>query len=195
MQNNNITNFLQLPDLDVINLIQTEGLYIFIAQAKDKSVKCPDCSSTTDKLHDQRWQSIKDIPIRDNMVVIRLNKKRYRCNCCGKRGINEHYDSIDSYSRKTKRYDTYLTNETISKNYTTVAKENNLSYTSIDNAVKKQVNPMIEEKTSKLKNAKSISLDEFSVLKKKKYTLVICDPISHELIDILPQRNKENIIE
>lgn len=194
MQNNLIIKLLDLPDLIATNLIQTKEQIIFIAEPKQRSIKCPQCGEITDKIHDYRWQNIKDIPIRNKSVIIRLNKKRYRCSC-GKRGISETYDSIDSYARKTYRYDKHLANEAVSRDYSRVAKENGLSYTAIQNAVNKQVDSHIEKKTSDLTDVKAISIDEFAILKKHKYGVVISDPINKKVIDILPSRKKIDLIE
>ena len=194
MHTNYTTKFLDLPDIVATDLIQTEHFFLFIAEPKNQSVKCPDCNSITDKVHDQRWQNIKDIPIRNKPVLIRLHKKRYRCPECGKRAITQKYESIDSYARKTNRYDKYLADEASSKDYTKVSKENGLSYTSIKNAVEKVIDPVIEKKTSDLKSIKAISIDEFAILKKFKYGVVISDPINHRIIDILPSRKKKYLI-
>jgi transposase len=75
MQDNNIISFLDLPDLIATELIKTKDKYIFVAENKQKSIKCPECHQVTDKILDRRWQNIKDIPIRNKQVIIRLEKK------------------------------------------------------------------------------------------------------------------------
>lgn len=194
MQNNLIIKILDLPDLIATDLIQTQDSMIFIAESKQISIQCPHCGEWTDKIHDRRWQNIKDIPIRNKFVIIRLNKKRYRCSC-GKRGISERYDSIDSYARKTYRYDKYLVNHAVSRDYSRVAEENGLSFTAIQNAVNKELDPHIQKKTTDLTGVKAISIDEFAILKKHKYGVVISDPINKEIIDILPSRKKNDLID
>ena len=194
MQNNLIIKLLDLPDIIATDLIQTDETIIFIAESKHNAIKCPACGEMTDKVHDTRWQNIKDIPIRDKSVIIRLNKKRYRCSC-GKRGISETYESIDSYSRKTHRYDKYLAQEAVNQDYSRVARENGLSYTAIQNTVNKQLDRHIQEKTSDLTGVKAISIDEFAIVKKHKYAVVISDPINKRVIEILPSRRKDKLIE
>jgi transposase len=78
------------------------------------------------------------------------NKKRYRCTHCGKRGISEEYESIDTYARKTNRYDQHIANETTTKDHSRVAKENDLSYTAVEKAVSQQIDPIIEKRTKDL---------------------------------------------
>ncbi|AZR74040.1 hypothetical protein BBF96_12815 [Anoxybacter fermentans] len=195
MQYNNIIKFLDLPDIIATEIISTEDRYIFIAEAKKNHIVCPQCGNITNKIHDTKWQNIRDIPIRGKLVIIRLLKKRYRCPYCHKRGIPEKYESIDKYARKTKRFDKYLAKETVSKDYSKVARENGLSYTAVNNAVKKVVDPLIKQQVSKLSQLKAISIDEFAVLKRHKYGVSITDPINRELIDILPTRKKDDLID
>ncbi|MCK4261063.1 MAG: ISL3 family transposase [Halanaerobiales bacterium] len=194
MHNDHITMLLDLPDLIIMDCVQQEDKYIFIVKAKDESAICPDCGTHTDKVHDRRWQNIKDQPIRDMKVILRLDKKRYRCPNCSKRGFFQSYDNIDQYARKTKRYEKYLADQAISRDYSRVARENNLSYTSIENAVRKHIDPIIESWTSQVGDLEVISIDEFAVLKYHKYAVAITDPKRKVIIDILPTRKKEDLI-
>ena len=195
MQLNNIMKLLDLPDIIATDLIQHENLYVFIAEHRKKSAVCPDCGAHSNKIHDSRWQNIKDIPIRNKEVIIRLKKNRYRCLKCGKRGFSQEYKSIEDYARKTKRYDKYLVNEATNRDYSNVSRENNLSYTSIKNAVKNHVDPIIQKRIREnISNLETISIDEFAVVKHHKYAVVISDPVNKEIVDILDSRKKEYLI-
>lgn len=194
MHNHHIIKLLDLPDLTIIDFIPQEDKYIFIVEAKKESSICPECGTHTDKVHDRRWQIIKDQPIRDKKVVLRLDKKRYRCPNCSKRGFSQDYSSIDSYARKTKRFDKYLADQAKSRDYSRVARENGLSYTSIENAVKKQIDPIIEAWISKIGDSEALSIDEFAVLKHHKYAVIITDPKRKVILDILPSRRKKDLI-
>lgn len=194
MHNNHITQLLDLPDLIASEVIHQEDKIIFITRKKEEYVKCPVCGTLTDKVHDSRWQNIIDSPIRGKRVILRLDKKRYRCSNCSTRGFTQAFDSIDLYARKTKRFDEYLANQAAGRDYSRVAKENHLSYTAVENAVKKQIDPIIEKKTSNINDLKAISIDEFALLKHHKYGVVISDPINQEIIDILPSRKKDDLI-
>jgi transposase len=194
MHTNHITQLLDLPDLLASEVIYREDKIIFFVKAKEEFVTCPVCGTLTDKVHDRRWQNITDSPIRGKHVILRLDKKRYRCAICSNRGFSQAYDSIDLYARTTKRFDEYLANQAAGRDYSRVAKENNLSYTAVENAVKKQIDPIIVERTSRINGLKAISIDEFAVLKHHKYGVVISDPINKEIVDILPSRKKDDLI-
>jgi hypothetical protein len=53
MKDNNTLSFLDLPDLIATELIQTEDKNIFVAENKQKSIKCPNCHQVTDKVLDR----------------------------------------------------------------------------------------------------------------------------------------------
>lgn len=196
MQFNNIMKLLNLPDLIVTDLIQREDLYVFIAEHKEDSAICPKCGASTQKVHDSRWQNIKDIPIRGKEVIIRLEKKRYRCLECGKRGFSEQYKSIEPYARKTKRYDKHLVDQAVNRDYSSISRENGLSYTSVKNAVRKCVDPIIQKRIKQnISKLEAISIDEFAVVKHHKYAVVISDPVNKEIVDILHSRKKKDLIE
>ena len=166
MHNNLITDLLDLPDLVATELIQTEKYLTFIVDYKIDHVQCPICGKKADNIHDRRPQSIQDVPFRDKKVVIKIVKKRYSCKHCGKRAIPKNLNSITGYSRKTKRFKFYLLKQTDGRDYSRVARENDLSYTSIKNSVNTQIDTMIEKaQLETLDKVEAISIDEFAIKK------------------------------
>ncbi|SFL92351.1 ISL3 family transposase [Halanaerobium salsuginis] len=196
MHNNLITDLLDLPDLVATELIQKEEYLTFIVDYKTDHVKCPICGKKADNIHDRRPQSIQDVPFRDKKVVIKIVKKRYRCKRCGKRAIPKNLKSIPGYSRKTERFKFYLLKQTDGRDYSRVARENDLSYTSIKNSVNTQIDTMIEKaQLETLDKVEAISIDEFAIKKKHKYEVALTDPINGKLIEVLSSRKKKDLIE
>jgi transposase len=196
MHNNLITDLLDLPDLVATELIQKEEYLTFIVDYKTDHVKCPICGKKADNIHDRRPQSIQDVPFRDKKVVIKIVKKRYRCKRCGKRAIPKNLKSIPGYSRKTERFKFYLLKQTDGRDYSRVARENDLSYTSIKNSVNTQIDTMIEKaQLETLDKVEAISIDEFAIKKKHKYAVALTDPINGKLIEVLSSRKKKDLIE
>ena len=196
MHNKLITNLLDLPDLVATELIQTEESLTFIVDYKLDHVKCPVCGKKAENVHDRRPQSIQDVPFRDKKVTIKIVKKRYTCSHCGKRAIPKKLKSIPGYSRNTERFKVYLLKQTDSRDYSRVARENDLSYTSIKNSVNSKLDTLIEEaQLATLDEVEAISIDEFAIKKKHKYAVALTDPINGKLIDILASRKKDDLIE
>ena len=62
--------------------------------------RCPACSALTDRIHDYRMQTIKDVPP-GRTTVLHLRKRRYRC-ACGKRFFEKN-TFLPRYYRATGR--------------------------------------------------------------------------------------------
>lgn len=75
--------FLNLEDVIITNVENiSDQLHIYIELPRSEHI-CPACGAVTARIHDYRWQKIKDVPMgRD--TFLHLRKRRYRCNC-GKR--------------------------------------------------------------------------------------------------------------
>jgi transposase len=196
MHNNLITDLMDLPDLVATDLIQTEEYLFFVAIPKVGHVKCPVCGKRADKVHDRRVQFIQDVPYHNRKVAIRFEKKRYSCSHCGKRAVPKKLNSISKYSRKTERFKLYLLKQTDGRDYSRVARENDLSYTSIKNSVHSQLDTLIEEaQLATLDEVEAISIDEFAIKKNHKYAVALTDPINGKLIEVLSSRKKKDLIE
>ena len=192
MQSYNITKLLDLPDLIATDLLILDDLFIFIAESKQKGWECPNCGTFTNKVHDRRWQNIKDTPIRENPVIIRLEKKRYRCDNCNGNPFNKEYQSIEKYSRKTKRLDSHIVKLAQKRDYTSIAEKLEVSYTSVSNSVKDKAKSLIKD--INLDEIECLSIDEFSIRKRHEYAVALSDPKEKELIAILPSRKKDDLI-
>ena len=74
---------LNLEDVIITGVeIITDQLHIYIELPRIEHV-CPVCGALTDRIHDYRIQTVKDIPLARD-TFLHLRKRRYRCSC-GKR--------------------------------------------------------------------------------------------------------------
>ncbi len=85
--------------------------------------------------------------------------------------------------------------QAVGRDYSRVAAENNVSFISVQNAVNKQIDSVIEQSISAIDHLTAISIDEFAIVKHHQYAVVISDPVNQTIIDILPGRKKEDLIE
>ena len=91
---------LNLEDVMITNVENiSEELHIYIELPR-KEHTCPVCGSVTDRVHDYRMQTIKDVPLTRN-TFLHLRKRRYRCSC-GKRFF-ENNTFLPRYYRVTSR--------------------------------------------------------------------------------------------
>lgn len=131
---------------------------------------CPCCGGATDKIHDYRKQTIKDIPAFGKLVTIILRKRRYRCEHCGKRFF-EINNFLPRFHRMTNRLSAYVINKLQTEcSFTSVAREVDLSVTTVI-----RIFDLVSYSKSPLPEV--ISIDEFKGnAGGEKYLNIIADP-------------------
>lgn len=172
---------LGLQDVEIKNIESSDKSNIIMIRMKRKPHICPCCGMSTDRIHDYRKQAIKDLPSFGRNTVILLEKRRYVCSC-GKR-FYEKVNFLPKYHRMTHR----LILEVISAlkgttSFTDVSKQFNISVPTV---------MRIFDKVSFLKPKlpKVVAIDEFKGNTwGEKYQCIITDPVSHKVLDILPNR-------
>lgn len=190
MHKNNITKFIGLKDINIEKIDETKDKIILNASVKrKKSHKCSHCGSKHLHYHDSRTQDIKDIPYRNKHVLIRLQKIRYKCVSCGKK-VDIHVSFTITRMQVTKRLIHWIYEEyEKAKTATDIAKECGVSVTSIFRYI-----DLITPKRLSLPEV--FCIDEFKGDSgKEKYQVSLGDGENHKLIDILPSRKKEDLIE
>ena len=158
-----------------------------LVEMQKKPHSCPCCGATTSTVHDYRKQIIKDIPAFGKHVILILNKRRYICKHCKKRFFEEN-SWLPRYHRITNRLAYYILNKLSEVcSFTSVAKEVNLSISTIIRIFDTIGTPSISM-------PKVLSIDEFKGnTDGEKYQCIITDPVSKRVLDILPARYKHTL--
>ena len=158
-------------------------------QMELKEHKCPCCGHMTSKVHDYRTQEIKDISAFGYEIYIVIRKRRYVCTHCNKR-FTEKIPFLSKYQRMTKRL-IYLIIEKLKdvSSYTHTAKEMNVSVSTVirifDNV--NYTKPELPE---------VIGIDEFKGnTGGEKYQCIITDIKNKKVIDILPVRYENYLVD
>lgn len=91
---------LDLEDAIITNVENISGeVHIFLELPRTKHL-CPACGALTDRVHDYRMQTVKDVPF-GRKTLLHLRKRRYRC-MCGKRFFEKNF-FLPRYHRVTSR--------------------------------------------------------------------------------------------
>jgi transposase len=181
------TELLNLEDVIITKAENISNqLHVYIELPK-KSHTCPACGAVTELIHDYRMQVIKDVPLARD-TFLHLRKRRYRCNC-GKRFFEKN-SFLPRYYRVTTR----LVSEIIfAFKKTITAKEIGCRY-NISSVTAMRYFTLFNKKITKL--PKVISLDEFKGnAGGQKYNSIIVDPENREVLDILPNRYENHLIQ
>lgn len=187
---------LNSKEIRITNVNQTgKGLIEVSVENKKKKVRCPKCNKFTSSVHD-KLKPIKSVYLDScgSSVDLIIYKKRYHCYNCNKiftetLNINTSNGNISNKVKIQIRKD--LLKYNLSLKY--IAEKNRVSITTVENEML-EITSTIPEYQKNLPRV--ISFDEFKAdTKEGKYAFVLNDPIHKKVLDILPNRKKEYLIQ
>ena len=163
--------------------------------SQKKKVRCPICNAFTSSVHGN-LKPIRSIYLDScgQEVNLIIHKRRFHCYKCNKI-FTEEFDLTSTNGSISNAVKIEIRRDLLNYNLTIdyIAKKNHVS--------KYIVRKELEEATSTipdhLKNLpKVISFDEFKAdTEEGKYAFIINDPIHKKVLDILPNRKKEYLIQ
>lgn len=148
---------------------------------------CPRCGTSTSKVHDYRWQVIKDIPAYGLYTKIHLRKRRHVCPCCQKK-FAESVQFLPKYQRTTNRLWAYALHAlSMEGSMKHIARQLNLSQTTVSR--------ILDTATYSLHALpKVLSIDEFRGNSGgEKFQCILTDSQKKKVLDILPSRKAEHL--
>ena len=179
---NYIEKILDLQEVKVDKIENKEKITEIYVSKPRKQCNCPCCGKLTDKIHDYRYQKVKDLPSFGKDVILIVKKRRYRC-LCGKRFF-ESNEFLAKYQRRTIRTTAAIINElSDTKSYKEVAKKYKLSIATVIRIFGIISYPKPKELPE------VIGIDEFKGnTGSEKYQCILTDISNKKIMDILPTR-------
>lgn len=183
-----IRKLLGLQDVIATKIEETEKEIEIHIELEAKEHRCPCCCADTKHIHDYRIQRVADIPYRSKALTLVYRKRRYVCPHCGKR-FYESNNFLPRYHQMTNRLTAYIIEQL----------RNTDSFTKVSRETGKSVSTVIRifdlVSFGKPELSKVVSIDEFKGnTNKNKYQVIITDPETHRVLDILPKRTKYELI-
>jgi transposase len=179
----------------IMKIEEQEGIIWVDIKSKKNKVRCPECNKFTSSIH-SKLKPIKSTYLDScgQEVKLIIHKRRFHCYNCNKiftelLNLTENNGSISNATKIQIRKDLFDYNLTLDK----IATKNHVS--------KYIVRKELEEATSTIpdhiKNLpRVISFDEFKAdTSEGKYAFILNDPIHKKVLDILPNRKKEYLIQ
>lgn len=183
MHSHCINKLLNLEDVIVKKVSHSDTFVKIFIETKPKEHICPACGLKTKRIHDYRFQTIKDLPFQMKHCFLVLRKRRYVCSC-GKRFL-ENYTFLPRYFQRTSR----LTKFIASALHSTTSIKLISEQTNISTATIGRILDYITYGRAKLGEA--VSIDEFrGNAGGEKYQCILVDPLQHRVLDILPDRKR-----
>ena len=187
---------LNKKEVKILNVVENESGVIEVKVENRKTkVRCPICNKFTSSVHD-KLKPIRSVYLDScgSKVDLIIYKKRFHCYNCGKifteeLELNTKGGSISNKVKISVRKD--LLSYNLSLKY--IAEKNRIS----EPMVIKELNDATSTIPDYQKNLpKVISLDEFKAdTDEGKYAFILNDPIHKKVLDILPNRKKEYLIQ
>ncbi len=162
--------------------------YIYIDQIKNETLYCPKCGGTSLTNNFIYTRNIKHIPINGFPSIIKFNQIRFKCNYC-KKSFNQSTSLVTKGSNiSSKVKDNILSESKIKQSFKDIAGRTNVSQTTVSNEFKASIHDY------RCSLTRIICIDEFKASTiAGKYALIIGDPESGEILDILPSRLQDYI--
>ena len=187
MHNNYINELLGFKDVKV-KKVESDDLSVTLhIETIKKEQICPCCNNATSKVHDYRFQTIKDCPIQFKNTFIKLRKRRYKCKNCGKQFF-EDLSFLPKYYRMTNRLSAWICRQFSTTNsIKQIAISANVSSNTVFRllALFNVSNNFLPE---------VLSIDEFKGnAGSSKYQVSLMDNVESKIVDILPSRKVHDL--
>lgn len=100
----NLSHVLLLPELELIAFKSPKYSWAkYFVQKRSAMEVCPKCAAPSRSVYDHRHVTVKDAPIRGQIVYLEIRKRRFWCKPCGK-PFTEPVPGIRKGSRTTERF-------------------------------------------------------------------------------------------
>ena len=152
-----------------------------------KGHRCPHCGYTTTYIKDYRLQTVKDLTVAGKPLIVTVRKRRYICKECNST-FTENNPYIKRYCHYPQRFYFESIKETLTlQSFTSIARRVGVSVSSIIRWFDNINYPKAELPSC-------IAIDEFKGnAGGEKFQCNLSDPVKHKIIDILPNRDSEDL--
>ena len=99
-----LSHQLLLPELEMLEIpAATRTWTHYRVRSTAKEALCPRCPTLSHSVYDRRLCTVKDAPVRDQIVFLKIEKRRFWCKNCQK-PFTDHIPGIKKGSRTTERF-------------------------------------------------------------------------------------------
>ena len=188
-----MNQLLNLEGVKVKDYRIIEGIGIILSlENTQKKVLCPNCRKTTELLHQNNFQTVRDLSFGQQLVYLKVNRRRMRCPYCQNK-FTEELEFVQKRRVHTLRFVKKIIEEVLSSDIKNVAKRNDLSEQEIETMLKDLGTDLVKEKPV---NLKKLGIDEIAVVKgQRNYYVVFVDLEKGKLVGLVEKRTKKEITE
>jgi transposase len=191
VQDDCIAVALGLPELMILGQVELDDHFEVTVRYRRDKVACPKCGSMIVQKHDGTFQHKKDRKLRDKMVILTLEKRRFKCLSCGK-VFTEPDEIFGPRKRSAKRLRKYLGERARHQAINRVAKEEGVSESLVRRCFTEETVSQLGVNEGEPKASRALGIDEFSV-KKGMFDTTISDLEGRKVLGIVEGCGKTNL--
>ena len=129
-----MTKILNLPGVIVEERLETKKTIILSVIVTNKTAVCPRCGQTSRRRDQNKTHSVRDLPITNREVILKVNRRQFKCKDC-KKPFSEILDFVELRKNFTQRYAQSITEQVINSDINNVARNNKLTAEQIESMV------------------------------------------------------------
>lgn len=121
-----LTRLLRLPGIEVEDY-QDHGEHLILeVEAHHDCATCPRCGNESAHLHQNHGYLVRDLPISERSVLLKVNRRQFKCVPCGK-PFSEELDFVGRRRKYTDRFAQTIVQQVIHSDTHNVARNHGLS--------------------------------------------------------------------
>jgi len=190
---------LDLPEFKILGQeIQADGSIEVHVRALTDREACPRCNQIRVKIHDRRGRIKRDISLRNHQIRLVLDKRRFRCLRC-RRTFTETDSTCGKYKRTTKRFREALGQRAMHQPIAHVAQAAEVGPRFVQECFESLIQETfakegrVLEETAQLPTPRFLGIDEFARRKGHHYDTILCDLVTHTVLEISEGRKLEDV--
>ena len=177
---------LNIPSLEIEQVeFKKNVIHIFCKIISAEAQVCPSCKKPVKTKTPKYRRQIRDLDISGRKVILHLQVHQYLCDCG--RTFSESFEFVSSGKSYTKRQAKYIFEMSAKQSHLQVAALVDMCHKTVERICYDQV----LERQINWSEIRRIGIDEFAFKKgHKDFVTILIDLDTHEIIDILKQRDK-----
>jgi transposase-like protein len=151
---------------------------------------CPHCGRLANlQKHGNRDQICMDLPIDGKRVELLIKRQRYRCRCCDRTFWERMDNTIDEKRSCTKRLLIYVEKQSLKRTFVSISDDVGLNEKTVRSIFRDYINRNKEK--FRFETPHWLGIDDMQIIKPR---CVLTNLEEHTLLDVLPNRNKDNLV-
>ena len=185
-----LTEVLNIPGLVVEDYRNLGQELVLDVELETAHATCYRCGEVSNHLHQNHWSLVRDLPLSNREVWLRVNRRQFKCKNCGK-PFSEELDFVEKRKKYTNRYASQIIEQLIHSDLANVAKNNKLTESQVFSMLSHVASQVL---TINLSGLKRLGIDEISLVKGQgKFIVVLVDLDSGKLVGLVKEKKKKSI--